>query len=82
LQQYELKGKTITLKLRYSDFKTLTRSQTLPAATYDLETIAATALQLLLKTDILEAKIRLLGIGVSNFAEESGPADSTQLRLF
>ena len=82
LQQYELKGKTITLKLRYSDFKTLTRSVTLPAVTYDQETIAATALQLLLKTDMQEAKIRLLGIGVSNFAEESGAADSPQLSLF
>jgi len=82
LQQYELKGKTITLKIRYSDFKQLTRSQTLPTAVSDQETIAATILQLLLKTDILEAKIRLLGVGVSNFIDESGPADSAQLRLF
>ena len=82
LQQYELKGKTITLKIRYSDFKQLTRSQTLPTAVSDQETIAATILQLLLKTDILEAKIRLLGVGVSNFIDESGPADTAQLRLF
>jgi DNA polymerase-4 len=82
LQQYELKGKTITLKIRYSDFKTRTRSYTLPAAMADQETIASTALQLLLKTDILEAKVRLLGITVSNITDESGPADTAQLRLF
>jgi len=82
LQQYELKGKTVTLKIRYSDFKQLTRSQTLPTAVADQETIAATVLQLLLKTDIQEAKIRLLGVGVSNFIDESGPAETSQLRLF
>lgn len=82
LQQYDLKGKTITLKIRYSDFKTLTRSYTLPAAIADQETIAATALQLLLKTGILEAKVRLLGITISNMIDESGPADPAQLRLF
>jgi DNA polymerase-4 len=82
LQQYDLKGKTITLKIRYSDFKTRTRSYTLPAAIADQETIAATALQLLLKTGILEAKLRLLGITVSNIIDESGPADTAQLKLF
>ena len=82
LQQYELKGKTITLKIRYSDFRQLTRSYTLPAAMADQETIATTALQLLLKTDILQAKIRLLGIGVSNFIEEGGSAGNAQLKLF
>jgi DNA polymerase-4 len=82
LQQYELKGKTITLKIKYSDFRQLTRSYTLPAAVADQETIAATALQLLLKTDIGEAKIRLLGVGVSNFAAEGGTAGNAQLRLF
>jgi len=82
LQQYDLKGKTITLKIKYSDFKQLTRSYTLPAAISDQETIAATALQLLLKTNILDMKIRLLGITLSNFIDENGPADTTQLRLF
>ncbi|MBO9202444.1 MULTISPECIES: DNA polymerase IV [Niastella] len=82
LQEYEFKGRTITLKIRYSDFKTLTRSQTLPAAISDHETIADTALQLLLKTDIQDAKIRLLGIGVSNIVDESEPPANRQLRLF
>lgn len=82
LQQYDLKGKTITLKIRYSDFKQLTRSHTLPIAIADQETIAATALQLLLKTDILEVKVRLLGITVSNIVDESGTVESGQLRLF
>jgi DNA polymerase-4 len=82
LQQYDFRGKTITLKIRYSDFKQLTRSQTLYAAISNPETIAATALQLLLKTDIQKAKIRLLGIAVSNIVDENGGAGNAQLRLF
>jgi hypothetical protein len=46
------------------------------------ETIAATALQLLLKTYSQDMKIRLLGIAISNIIDEKGPADNSQLKLF
>jgi DNA polymerase-4 len=81
LQQYDFKGKTITLKIRYGDFKQLTRSYSLPAPISDQETIASTALQLLLKTDLQDVKVRLLGVGVSNIVNEGEPGN-VQLRLF
>lgn len=69
LQKYGLKGRTITLKVKYSDFKQITRSQSLAKPINDLITIAATAKKLLLATDMTDKKIRLLGISLSNFKD-------------
>lgn len=82
LQKYQLKGRTVTLKIKYSDFRQITRNQSLPQGVNDLETILSTAKQLLLKTDPVDVKIRLLGITLSNFGEEKPPAGSAQLSLF
>lgn len=81
LKKYNLKGRTITLKIKYSDFRQITRNQSFPAPIADLETIAGTAKQLLLKTEPDEVKIRLLGITLSNFNEEQR-TESAQLTLF
>jgi DNA polymerase-4 len=86
LQNYQLKGRTITLKIKYSDFKQITRNQSFPAGLNDLETISITAKKLLAATEPEDKRIRLLGISLSNFAEitvkqkEVKPTD--QLRLF
>ena len=86
LQHYELKGRTITLKIKYSDFKQITRNQSFPVGLNDLETISATAKGLLAATGPENKKIRLLGISLSNFGEmpakqkEKKPSD--QLSLF
>ncbi|WCT12090.1 DNA polymerase IV [Mucilaginibacter jinjuensis] len=83
LQRYELKGRTITLKIKYSDFKQITRNQSFTTPIADLETIVQTVKQLLAQTD-QDKKIRLLGISLSNFNEVS-PAfkeNNGQLRLF
>jgi DNA polymerase IV len=56
-------GKTIGLKLRYSDFKTVTRDHTLEAATRDAATIRRAA-GLCLKRVPLDRRIRLLGVRV------------------
>ncbi|HEY8780955.1 MAG TPA: DNA polymerase IV [Mucilaginibacter sp.] len=69
LQHYGLKGRTITLKIKYSDFKQITRNQSFPAGLNDLETICSTAKRLLAATGLEDKKIRLLGISLSNFAE-------------
>ncbi|HEY2583793.1 MAG TPA: DNA polymerase IV [Mucilaginibacter sp.] len=86
LLAYELKGRTITLKIKYSDFKQITRNHSLPAGVNDLETICTTAKQLLAATIPDNKKVRLLGISLSNFGEvkpkqkEEKPSD--QLTLF
>lgn len=54
-------GKTIGIKLRYEDFKTVTRDFTLPAAVADAEAIRAAARECLKRVD-LDRRIRLLGV--------------------
>lgn len=84
LQKYHLKGRTITLKIKYSDFRQITRSLSLPEHTDDLQVIAATAKQLLAATDLQAIKVRLLGISLSNFPDELHDVRNSpeQLRLF
>lgn len=71
-----LAGKTITLKVRFSSFRTITRSVTLQGPVSLDEVIYEIALQLMDKIIIKEG-IRLLGVSVSNFSQRS-----TQLCLF
>ncbi len=67
LLKYQLKGRTITLKIKYSDFRQITRSQSHPDCLDDMVVILETAKNLLLSTDTENSRIRLLGITVSNF---------------
>ncbi|SEP33152.1 DNA polymerase IV [Propionispora vibrioides] len=71
-----LAGKTITLKVRFSSFRTITRSVTLQDPVALDEVIYEIALQLMDKIIVKEG-IRLLGVSVSNFSQRS-----TQLCLF
>jgi len=85
LQQCGLKGRTITLKIKYSDFIQNTRSQSLSQPVNDLETIQTIAKQLLDSLELKNKKIRLLGITLSNFKEASPfikKKDPDQLELF
>lgn len=59
-------GKTVTLKVRYDDFETLTRSTSYSHYINDAADIAETAKQLLKQTAAGERKVRLLGITLSN----------------
>lgn len=81
----KLKGRTITLKVRYHDFRRITRSQSFAEGTDDREVIFKTVCELLLSTDPEETPIRLLGISVSNFEQTRTLSDepaSDQLPLF
>lgn len=84
LQRKHLKGKTITVKIKYSDFRLITRSQSLPQAIADEETIVTIAKQLLAATEPEGEKIRLLGISLSNFGEAviRVKGSKSQLELF
>ena len=59
-------GKTVTLKVRYDDFETITRSTSFSHYINDAEDIARTAISLLEETKVGERKVRLLGITLSN----------------
>src|SRR5688572_6508001 len=62
-------ARTVTIKVRYSDFTTITRSHSAPEATADPHDIAARAIRLLDKTEAGHRPVRLLGVSVHNFGE-------------
>ena len=66
-----LLARTVTIKVRYEDFTTVTRSDSrLPTAHAD--DIARRAVELLAKTDAGRRPVRLLGVGVHNFIGGEG----------
>ncbi|RAJ08438.1 DNA polymerase-4 [Chitinophaga skermanii] len=81
LQKYDLKGKTVTLKVKYSDFKQITRNHSIAQSINDISNISHIAKMLLEKVDMEEKKVRLLGVTVSNFPEVSN-TNGMQLELF
>jgi DNA polymerase-4 len=77
LVKRDLYARTVTIKVRYSDFTTITRSHT-EAATRDEDRIVERALDLLEKTEAGRRPVRLLGVSVHNlrdtpFVEIEGP---------
>ena len=86
LQRHKLSGRTVTLKIKYSDFKQITRNRSFLHPIDDLETITETAKQLLALTETEGKAVRLLGITLSNFGEVQPVIrkveDTGQLRLF
>lgn len=67
-------GRTVTLKLRYKDFKTITRSKTLDRFTDEARVIAKTATKLLREnTDAGSVPARLIGVSVSSLRNENEP---------
>lgn len=62
-------GKTITLKLRFADFTTITRSHT-SAKEFERQELNEILISLLPVSEIQEQGIRLLGVTLSNFREE------------
>ena len=74
------KGRTVSLKIKYADFKIITRSKTFPTYISDYETLYKGGLELLKLVD-LAPKVRLIGVGIKNNEEEVNWSDSVQLRI-
>ena len=66
LERHKLLARTVTIKVRYGDFTTVTRSDTRPA-TANGDDIARRAVELLERTEAAVRSVRLLGAGVHNF---------------
>ncbi len=76
LRQRGKQTRCITLKLRYADFTTITRSHTLPQTTDSDQVVFNTGVKLLSRAVSLEKQpVRLIGIGVSNLVESSRQVD-------
>lgn len=66
LYSKEYKGNVITLKVRYSDFETITKRVTLKKYTSAIFDIYKSSVELLKDLDPVKKKIRLIGISVNN----------------
>jgi len=81
LKKYNCGGRTITIKLKFSDFSTHTRSKTLLNYISDKETIIKYSKELLYK-DILIDSVRLIGISLSNLnLKQKKETFNAQLKL-
>jgi DNA polymerase-4 len=78
LARRELFAKTVTIKVRYGDFTTITRSHT-SAPTNDADAIVGRAVALLDKTEAGQRPVRLLGAGVHGLAEPDDTDDDARL---
>jgi DNA polymerase-4 len=72
LRRAKILGKTVSLKIRFNDFKTYTRSHSLNNPTNLTEVIFQTTSYLLNEFDPLRLPVRLIGVGVTNLKDEKG----------
>ncbi len=85
MRRYDIVGKTVNLKIRFNDFQTITRANSLTEATNSTNVLADIANTLLERTLTRGGKpnfdrgIRLLGVGVSNL---KSPQQFVQKTLF
>ena len=70
LTQKALVARTVTIKVRYSDFTTVTRSHSERPASRDADRIAARAIRLLDRTEVGTRPVRLLGVSLHNLSRE------------
>jgi DNA polymerase-4 len=73
LQRHGRRGRTIAIKVRLSDFTTVTRARTLPDATNDAGRVADLAVALL-REYAPPRPVRLLGVRIASFADGDAPA--------
>ncbi len=70
LKKRSLAGKTVTLKIKFFDFRTITRARSLPDYSNDGSVIADVCKELLLQSDATHIPVRLIGVTVSRFPEK------------
>jgi DNA polymerase-4 len=70
LMKRDAKGRTITLKVKYFDFQSITRSVTIDESADNALVIMKYVRPLLSKTEAGTKKVRLLGISISNFDDQ------------
>ena len=73
-------GRTVTLKVKFSDFRQVTRSKTLQNYIRDFDKLHATVTDIRKQMNLEGTRIRLLGVTVSNL--ETDDCSDRQLHLF
>jgi len=80
LKRYGVAGKTVTLKIKYSDFTQQTRSKTLPYFISDRSLLLENAKELLYQEKMKDS-VRLLGISLNNLNTENKKTVAVQLKF-
>ena len=80
LKKHKIAGKTVTLKIKYSDFTQQTRSKTLPYFISDKSLLFETVKELLFQ-ERMKDSVRLLGISLSNLNTEIKKTIVVQLKF-
>jgi DNA polymerase-4 len=80
MEHSEATGRTITLKVKFSDFRQITRSKTLQNYIRDFDTLHKEVSEIRKSLKLEGTRIRLLGLSISNLETED--CDDRQLYLF
>jgi DNA polymerase-4 len=80
LEHSETTGRTITMKVKFSDFRQITRSKTLQQYIRDFETLHKEVSEIRKSLKLEGSRIRLLGLSISNLETED--CEDRQLYLF
>ncbi|MFA6940834.1 MAG: DNA polymerase IV [Clostridiaceae bacterium] len=79
-RKYGKKGRTVQINIKYSNFQTITRQKSVPATNLTREIYSA-GIDLLKKNWNEVLKVRLLGISISGFDEETGAKQISMFQL-
>lgn len=77
LRRYDIRGRTVSIKIRFSDFRTITRSLSLSDPSSSSEVLEAAIKELFQRVELVDG-VRLVGMGVSNLSTQT----LTQQQLF
>jgi len=80
MQRAESYGRTLTLKIKFSDFKQITRSKTIPELIDHFDLLHRTTKEIFYQLEWGDKKIRLLGLSVSQLKDDSNQ-QAVQLEL-
>lgn len=81
MERNQAAGRTITLKVKYSDYQQVTRSRTLNESVSKREDMLTLGLDLLSSTEALTRNVRLLGLTMSNLDGESDEGEVQYVQL-
>ncbi len=81
IDKHQAAGRTLTLKVKFSDYQQITRSRTLANSINSLDAIITEASSLIKAIDLEDKSIRLLGISLSNL-DNKKELEIVQLSLF
>jgi len=81
LERKEMLARTVVLKLRYSNFETITRSETREPSTRNAGEICARATALLEKTEAGRRPVRLLGVSLHGLSLQTDSAAEEPARF-